>query len=102
MRKPQRGFDFLATSASSDGHGRSEYFSRFPGHRSTEHTNGGGAGHRPLPEGWRWIRFQEVAVLGSGQVSPLDEPYRSYPHIGPENIESGTGRILGLRTAQDL
>lgn len=53
-----------------------------------------------LPDGWKWVRFGTIATIGSRQVSPLEEPYKHYIHIGPENIESETGRLLNLRTAE--
>ena len=55
-----------------------------------------------VPKGWRVLRFDQVTTIGTGQVSPLMEPYGSYFYIGPENIESESGRILGLKTSKEL
>lgn len=55
-----------------------------------------------LPKGWNLCQFAEVAEVGSGQVDPKVEPYASMVHIGPENIESGTGRILSPRKCSEL
>lgn len=53
--------------------------------------------------GWPLHAFLEVASIDEGLVSPLAPPFCDLPHLGPENIESRTGRIVGpLRTAADL
>lgn len=51
---------------------------------------------------WQTKRFDEVADIGNGQVNPKKEPYCNFMHIGPENVESGTGRILNPEIAKDL
>ncbi len=51
---------------------------------------------------WETKRFDEVADIGNGQVDPKKEPYCNFMHIGPENVESGTGRILSPEIAKDL
>ena len=55
-----------------------------------------------LPKEWNLFHFAEVAVVGSGQVDPRVEPYASMIHIGPENIESGTGRIVSPKKCSEL
>lgn len=55
-----------------------------------------------LPKGWNLCQFGEVAEVGSGQVDPKAEPYASMIHIGPENIESGTGRIVSSKRCSEL
>ena len=55
-----------------------------------------------MPQSWQVLRFSEVVDIVQGQVDPRVEPYRSLLHVGPENIEEGTGRILNPRTAADL
>lgn len=37
----------------------------------------------------------------SGQVDPTEEAYRGLPLIAPNHIESGTGKVLALKTASD-
>jgi len=51
-----------------------------------------------------WQRQPLGAVLdvASGQVDPKKPPYSGMHHIGGENIESGTGRLLDVSTAADL
>lgn len=51
---------------------------------------------------WKKKRFDEVAVIANGQVDPRIEPYCREIHIGPENIESHTGRIINLQKAEEL
>ena len=55
-----------------------------------------------LPDGWDIVRFGDIAEIGNGLVSPSDPTYRAYLHIGPENIESGTGRVFNLQTAEEI
>ena len=49
-----------------------------------------------LPDGWSWADFREVASIDSKLVSPADFP--NHPHIAPDNIAKGTGRLLEYRT----
>lgn len=49
-----------------------------------------------LPQGWKWARFDEIAIVESNLVSPMD--FEEYPHIAPDNIERKTGRLLEYRT----
>lgn len=50
----------------------------------------------PLPAAWRWRRFDDVARVASNLVSPLE--HQEWPHIAPNHIEAGTGRLLPHRT----
>lgn len=59
-------------------------------------------GNRIMPKLWKKVNFGEIATVRSGLVSPKEEPYSSMFHIGPENIEKGTGKILGVKTASEL
>jgi restriction endonuclease S subunit len=43
-----------------------------------------------------------VAKIGGQLVSPLQVPYANMRHVGAEDIESGTGRLLRSRTASEL
>lgn len=53
-----------------------------------------------LPSGWDWKPLRAVATVESNLVSPLE--YLDSPHIAPNHIESGTGRLLPYSTiAQD-
>ncbi|RKG84397.1 hypothetical protein D7W82_22510 [Corallococcus sp. CA049B] len=48
------------------------------------------------------VRLGDVVDVASGQVDPREEPYCDWPHVGGDNIESGSGRLFGLRTAREL
>lgn len=54
---------------------------------------------RDLPRGWRWARFDEVAVVDSNLVDPADYP--DLPHIAPNHITSRTGALLPYGTVRD-
>jgi type I restriction enzyme, S subunit len=54
-----------------------------------------------VPEGWQKTPFGEVIRIANGQVDPKISPYAEMPHIGPENIESGTGKLSGVKTASE-
>lgn len=49
-----------------------------------------------LPEGWEWAEFQDVADVVSDLVDPAE--HQDSPHIAPNHIESGTGRLLEYAT----
>ncbi len=44
----------------------------------------------------------EVVEIASGLVDPTIEPYASMPHVGSDNIESGTGRLTNVKCAREL
>jgi type I restriction enzyme S subunit len=50
----------------------------------------------PLPRGWIWARFADIAVIRPNLVDPRG--YKDHPHIAPDNIESRTGRLLPYDT----
>ena len=56
---------------------------------------------QPLPSGWRWVKLGEVIEIASGQVDPKEPCYRDLPHVNGENIESGTGRLMAIRSAAE-
>jgi type I restriction enzyme S subunit len=49
-----------------------------------------------LPAGWEWATFKDVARVASNLTDPVDFP-RS-PHLAPNYVESGTGRLLPYKT----
>jgi len=51
---------------------------------------------------WKRQALGDALEIASGQVDPTVEPYSEMPHIGGDNIESGTGRIIGSATANEL
>jgi type I restriction enzyme S subunit len=56
-----------------------------------------------VPEHWEVVELGDVVEFASGQVDPRQIPYLKMPHIGPENVEEATGKILlPLKTAEDL
>lgn len=52
-----------------------------------------------LPGSWRWVRFSEVVEIASNLVKP--EAIPDLPHIAPDNVEGGTGRLLPFRTIRE-
>ncbi|MFQ6777627.1 restriction endonuclease subunit S [Cereibacter sphaeroides] len=52
-----------------------------------------------LPEGWRWRHFEEVATIRSNLCQPSEMP--DLPHVAPDNIEAGTGRLLPYNTISE-
>jgi type I restriction enzyme S subunit len=48
------------------------------------------------------VPLRDVIDVASGQVDPRVEPYLDLPHVGGDNIESGSGRLLDFRTAREL
>ena len=55
-----------------------------------------------IPSGWKKSDFSALAIIASGLVDPKQEPYCHMKHIGPENIEKNTGRILETSLASEL
>jgi len=45
-----------------------------------------------LPEGWKWVQFDNVCEVKTNLVDPVD--YKSYPHIAPNYIRKFTGQLL--------
>lgn len=52
-----------------------------------------------VPDGWAWARFADVANIASNLVQPQDHP--NEPHVAPDCIEKGSGRLLGFRTVAE-
>jgi type I restriction enzyme, S subunit len=57
--------------------------------------------HGPLPAAWRTCRFKYAAQIVGGQVDPTDERYRDLPLFAPNHMESGTGRLVAIGTADE-
>ena len=55
-----------------------------------------------LPKGWQRFYFGEAVQIATGQVDPKQKPYSQMLHIGPENIESGTGNITNVKYCAEL
>jgi type I restriction enzyme S subunit len=52
-----------------------------------------------LPSGWTWKKFEDVAEIASERGAPQDFP--NVPHVAPDNIESGTGKLLPYQTVRE-
>lgn len=52
-----------------------------------------------VPVGWVAGRFKDVAMVRANLVAP--DLYMDYPQIAPENIEKGTGKLLGYGTVRE-
>jgi type I restriction enzyme S subunit len=48
---------------------------------------------------WEEVALSEIVEVASGQVDPKEPPYRDYPQIGSENIESNTGKLVNVKSA---
>lgn len=54
-----------------------------------------------VPDGWECVKFSREVKIAEGQVDPEREPYSSMILIGPEHVESGSGRLLVEVTSED-
>ena len=52
-----------------------------------------------IPAHWSWVRFEAVAEIASNLVPPASIP--DLPHIAPDNIQSGTAKLLPYRTVSE-
>jgi len=52
-----------------------------------------------LPGGWEWVRFGQIADIASNLVKP--DKYEDMPHIAPNHIEKGNGKLLPYRTVKE-
>lgn len=48
-----------------------------------------------------YIPLGELVQIRSGTVKPSEQPYCALPHVAPDNIESGTGRMQNINTAAE-
>lgn len=53
------------------------------------------------PKGRPIVSFGEMVDIGTRLVDPNQEIYLDLPHIGGEQIEGGTGRILDYKTVRE-
>ena len=54
-----------------------------------------------VPVHWSVVKFGRIARVTEGLVDPRIEPYLSMLLIAPNHVESGTGRLISLETAED-
>ena len=59
-----------------------------------------GKGHI-IPFDWEEKDFYSCVNIINGQVNPTESPYVDMKHIGLENIEKHTGRLLYVKTARE-
>ena len=52
-----------------------------------------------IPTNWNWCRFSEITTIQSNLVSPANYP--DLPHVAPNNIEKGTGKLLEYTTVTE-
>ena len=50
---------------------------------------------------WPTRRLLDLVELPQGQVDPRSYPYCHWPLIAPDHVESATGRLLKMRTAEE-
>ncbi|WP_067572305.1 restriction endonuclease subunit S [Nocardia acidivorans] len=54
-----------------------------------------------VPAHWELSRFRYEATINGGQVDPREEPWSGMTLIAPNHIESNTGRIISVETAEE-
>ncbi len=54
-----------------------------------------------MKNGWEKMSLGSIVEIASGQVDPRRSPYRDMIHVGGDNIESNTGKLLNLKTAAE-
>jgi type I restriction enzyme S subunit len=52
-----------------------------------------------IPANWVWCRFSDIALIETNLVDPFKYP--NLPHIAPDNIEKGTGKLLDYKTVKE-
>ncbi|GAB3862422.1 hypothetical protein GCM10029963_68550 [Micromonospora andamanensis] len=52
-----------------------------------------------IPSSWVWAQFGDVAEVAAHLVDPADFP--DSPHIAPNHVESGTGKLLQYRSIRE-
>jgi type I restriction enzyme, S subunit len=50
---------------------------------------------------WEKFPLRNIVEIASGQVDPRQAPYCDMIHVGGDNIESHSGKLLNLRTASE-
>ena len=54
-----------------------------------------------IPFDWEVKDFYSCVSIVNGQVDPTNPPYIDMKHVGLENIEKHTGRLLFIKTARE-
>ncbi|EPA8407755.1 restriction endonuclease subunit S [Kluyvera ascorbata] len=50
---------------------------------------------------YKEVYLRDVVNIQNGQVDPTKEPYSELPHIAPDNMEKGTGKLIDYNLAKD-
>jgi len=50
---------------------------------------------------WELKALAEMVDVASGQIDPTQPPYSGFPQIGSNNIESDTGKLVNVKSADD-
>lgn len=53
------------------------------------------------PKGWPLVPFGDIVEIGTRLVDPNQDEYLDLPHIGGEQIEGGSGRILNIKKVRE-
>lgn len=53
------------------------------------------------PNKWQYVKFGDLVEIGTRLVDPNQNEYLDLPHIGGEQIEGCTGRLLGYKSVRD-
>lgn len=53
----------------------------------------------PIPKGWRWVSFRDVATLVRGNVKPFDAPERAFRHYSLPAFDAGQVPLIELGEA---
>lgn len=56
---------------------------------------------KELSSGINEVFLGDLIEYASGQVDPRQEPYNKMPLVAPNHIESNTGKLLGIETAEE-
>ena len=54
-----------------------------------------------IPEDWEVVRLGEVVTVASGQSDPKAAKFQGSLFVAPDDIESGTGRLINRRTVAE-
>ena len=54
-----------------------------------------------VPGHWDVMQFKDRCRVVSGQVDPTEPEYEDLPLIAPDHIEKGSGRLLGIESANE-
>ena len=53
------------------------------------------------PKGWPLVPFGDIVEIGTRLVDPNQDEYLNLPHIGGEQIEGNSGRILNFKKVRE-